>query len=590
MATEITIHCINVGYHRVSHGGQQRLVRGLHPSAMVDCGSGQAMLATLLESDPMAHEEHEARLRAVGAHLWSQLGLSSPVRDELVIVSDDDDVLSLPWNILREDEQRLIDREVVVRCKHPSSVRERHLVKRPALLIALPPLESKAATPESGAWMAFHESPILDNARFHYAETEQELLHLLGNRMDLAYFPVSAPSQTKTSLSLAEYTLPAQALEQALQRGPPQILVLGGPGVHALRFSGWLGWLAARVPCLVVVPDSKDDGDQGTGAGARQFVSRLVQDGGTAARTCNRLARERASACAPLCISGEHPPLWEGGKPSWDDGWEVELDRTSQVGHVLEEIRKLQKRGGGCLLLVWHGPTSAGIERLHGRFFKAFNEQLLVHKELFLEWFHASSPRDDDFAGAYMAALGVQSLLEPREVNASLDQRLPERSNQGFTPVLYMHHGVLSASLYPARLDAVVLQSYLQWWSRTFAPARPAHSILLLSLAITTPAGADWVASLLGVLKDVRFNLSPGTRLISLHSLGNVEEGDVADFLENKMPHKLTHPDDVKAVALEIMERTKGVYEEVIRELEHLDYDWSAVRDAWRRRQKKETQ
>jgi len=594
MKTDMRIEPLSEGLlHRVTHGSQKpSTVQGLHPMAEVASGTRREPLVVLLERG--APED----LREVGAHLWNQLGRPASVTNELVIVSEDDTVLSLPWNALWEDGQRLIDREVVVRCRHPAAGRERHLGKVPEVLVALPSVDSRAASSESLEWNRLQESSILGPARLHHAETAQELLQLLGHRVDLAYFPVSATSQHAEALALDGYTVPAQALEEALRHSAPQILVFGGPGAQALRFSGWLSRLAALVPCVVVVPDSTEEGDQGPGAGARWdqgpgagarcFVSRLFQEGHSPARTCHLMARERAPSHTPLCIGGEKTPqrkLEPTSKPVLTDGWEVELDRATQVGLVHQALSSMQKAGGGCLLVVWHGPTTAGIQRLHARFRKALNSDWFALRDLELEWFRVSKPQEEDFVGLYTATLGVGA-LEPGELSTALQRQLPQHSHTSTTPVLYLHHGVLSASLYPQQLDEVVIRNYLHWWSQTFVPACPRNAILVLSLAITTPSPpeADWPQRLQDMLEEARGVL--GDWFLPLEALGNVRLGDVTEFLQKHMGRTLSQPEDRRAVAQEIMARTGGVYERVIRELEHVDYNWNALRDAWRRRQR----
>lgn len=589
LSVHLPIQRVNPLLHRLTYEGRDYSVTGLN--RMCDVGEPPAAkLFQLVRGD-------ELQVRRAGEHLWNQLRLPPSVA-ELTLESEDDEILSLPWNALWHDGQWLVHRGLVVRCVHPGAPRERNLSRSLELVVALPSLSAATASQQSVDWEMLWQELGWSPERLAFSDTPDEFLAQLRNRADVAYLPLREGYQRGGPLLLDAYELLPERLEEALGHSPPQILLLGGPGVEALRFSGLLATLAARVPCLVLIPDSKEDKELKDGAAARRFLELLLK-GHSPARACHELARPRAPSKVPLCIGGKDTfirqdgPTWspreplDGNpqeKPSWDDDWEVELDRSSQVGQFVSKLSKLRKKGG-CALVLWHGPTAAGIKRLHGRFFKAVREDNVAIRELALGWSPANSPTDSDFAGLYQQALGAKS-LEPAELSAALRRLLPELSLDGSaSPILYAHHDVLSATLYPRRLNGGILQGYLRWWTRTFPRCRPPKATLVLSLAITLAPEAEWLEELENVVKDLRADLDGDIQLVPLGMLGDVTEGDVLDFLRQFMGGVITDKDDRRAVASEIIALTGGVYELVIRELEHVDRNWSALRDAWKARQ-----
>lgn len=586
MAEPVLIRKLNETTHVVEQDGKQRMAGGLHPTAAVAAPGGPKLLVALqASSDP-------AERRALGHHLWSQIQLSSTPRagEELVIESEEEHVLSLPWSNLHDGALWLLDHDVLVRCQHPSTGRgARPLSATPQLSIALPPAELHDATFEDAQeWRRlWHEELGQPLQTLGFAKDAGELRELLAARVDIAYLRVRPGRFDGRTGPLAAYDGFALAdLEQALGRGPPRLLVIGCPDDQAARSATWFSRLARFVPSLVVVPDSAAHHDGRDGAAARRFVDALMREGASPAQICHRMGKTRLPAHAPHCIGGG-TAAGRRGPPSWQTDWELQLDRKQQVSQVAYEVRQVIKENGGNLVLVWHGPSTAGLQRLHGRLLQDLRQiEHAIPRELGLAWPRTAPPSDDDFAGLYRQALGLAG-FEAADVAAALKRQAPELSEEAKCPILYVHHHVLDAGLYPRRLNAQVIEDYLRWWMDGLAAHRPPGLTIILALAIAVSEGQKWIE---GELKDVldAFCAEPreGARVMPLNQLGNVQDRDITDFLTRFVKGRIKDPEDRVGVAREIMARTGGTYELVIRELEDIESYWPVLRDAWNARKK----
>lgn len=587
---QVQIRKLNDSSHEVTCAGKTRMTGDLRPMARVAVpGRGAGELEVLRESD-----DPDER-RALGYHLWSQLQLPDGARagGELVIESEDAHILSLPWSSLHDGTLWLLDHDVVVRCQHPVAPRERHLSAAPELFVALPPVEDHEATVEEAEeWRRLWNEELgqaKERETLYFARDVQELREALHQRVDLAYLRVRSGAADGNAPPLEAYDdLGLDELVKALELAPPRLLVIGCPDEAAARSAAWYAGLAKLVPSMVVVPDSRLHGDEIRGAGARRFVETLIKEGCAPAQICQRMGKRRLPAHAPHCIGGELAP-GRRGRPSWEQDWEVQLDRRHQVGLVSHEVRQLiDKERGGSLLLVWHGPITAGLHRLHSRLLQELQQMSrsnIVH-DLGLDWPKGAPPGEQDFGGLYQQKLGVTS-LDPVEIASALKRQAPELSEEGKSPLLYLHHNVLDASLHPRRLNAQVIDDYLRWWMDTIAENRPPGLVIVLALAIATAPGHGWgEAELQRTLEGFLAEPRPGVELIPLNQLGDVQASDIITFLTRFLPGKIRKHEDRVSVAREIMEITGGVYERVIRELEDLEYRWAALRDAWNRRNK----
>ena len=587
MIEPVLIRKLNETTHEVEHAGKRRMTGGLHPTAAVATPGGAKLLATLRGS-----ADH-AECQALGRHLWSQLQLPSFPRagEELVIESEEEHVLSLPWGNLHDGTLWLLDHDVPVRCRHPSTARgARPLAATPRLLVALPPVEAHDATFEDAQeWRRlWHEELNQGLETLGFARDARELREVLAERVDVAYLRLRPGRFDGRARPLVAYDELALAdLEEALRRGPPRLLVIGCPDDRAARSATWFARLARVVPSLVVVPDSHDHHDGIDGAAARRFVDALMREGASPAQICHRMGKTRLPVHAPHCIGGwtESSPR---GQPRWHMDWELQLDRKQQVSQVAYEVRQLIRENGGGLVLLWHGSSTAGLQRLHGRLLQDLRQiEHGIPREMALPWPRTAPPGESDFAGLYREKLGLAG-FEAAEVSAALKRQAPELSEEGKFPILYVHHHVLDAGFHPRRLNAQVIEDYLRWWMDGIAAHRPPGLTVILALAIATSAGQDWIE---GELKDTldAFCAEPRewARVMPLNQLGNVQDRDITDFLTRFLKGRIKEPEDRVSVAREIMARTGGTYELVIRELEDIESYWPVLRDAWNERKRR---
>jgi len=571
MSVEISLrkHKSQLHYLRVDEG-PERLIQSLHASADVDgTRLSKAALAT----------EHSACLK-LGTYLRDQLGLGETPPEELVISTADPDVLSLPWSWLTDsDRQWFVPKGLVVRCRHPDAPAERHFSREPSILV-MHPQSGNNAPLDADRWELWAESCKLTPG-LRFLQRPADLPHVLGSHIDIAYLPLKNERPTETHLPLVSYPMAWTALEKALTRSPPQMLLVGGPGATELRFTPWLELLARLVPTLVVMPEPEEVQHGTPLSPARMFVQQLHSEGGTPAQVCMKMVPPDRPWLAPMCVGGSlpvqrHQPI------RLDKDWELELDRTRPINDLAGVLGELKDQRGGAIVSVWHGPTTAGLKRLHGRIEKLLAKKNLPAHQVGIPWPKRSNPAEKDFEGAYREALKLSS-FDDETVKAALRNLAPSVTESA-VPVLYLEHGVLAESYYPDRVDATIIERYLRWWMNHFASKRPASLILMLGLAVTT--GHDektWATTELHSIltKTLRSRRPPGVELANLGRLGDVDEGDIIEFIRKYLPEAVSDPDDQEKLAEVIKRRTGGVYERVILELQQVDYYWSDLLKTW---------
>lgn len=571
------------GGYTLSYAKTRKTVMGLHRMTEV-----QPVAKRLLE---LLNDPARTASRALAQHLWNQLAtVIPPGNNELVIESNAEEILSLPWTLVASSRG-----DLALHCRAPRALPESCLLRIPRLLVALPSMESPNRTLETESWDGFEwrlSRGVSRNAaepqrpEVFFADTVEALGARLAAGVDLAYLPVGTGSRYPT-LDLGTFEVMAEPLARMLELSPPQVLVLGGPGAGALRFSGWLSGLAARVPSVVVVPDAAGTEAAQAGVAARRFLDRVLGEALSPAEVCRQLAQEALPPEAPLCIGGAARP-WPEGPPHWREGWESQLDRTREADRLGGLLRKL-KPPRPNLLAIWHGEIKAGLGRLDERLRVELEDEYAVVK-VDLGWPDASPIKDPRyFARMYCACLELTK-LDNDALTAALAKRIAEAGIGDKKPLLHMRHRVLSTELYDGRLNPDVLKLYVGWWRNTIAPRAPQGAALYLSLLIAAEENKQgWLIKELPLaLKSYYADKELGQFALE-GPLPPVQYEEVVTFLRDHPPREELGPEELADVAKEIINRTGGVYERVLAQLERAAEDpLSLLRFSQRRQQLQE--
>ncbi len=247
-----------------------------------------------------------------------------------------------------------------------------------------------------------------------------------------------------------------------------------------------------------------------------------------------------------------------------DPYWHLKIDRVKQYSIVIAQTRlMIREQKPKSHAFVWYGQQGQGVEIFHKRLYLELKEELPnVHV-------HQVRPRWPQHLESYHDAF-EDVLTEALDVNHLDDVagRLRHESN-GKTTLLYVRHEpVLSANL----INPESLKEYVRWWDAEFARLLEENQYGLLSVSFIV----DNPPAFLQCVKEEKIdeqNLK-STVFWVLDEMEKVAKTDLLRFLHT---HSIDLPEDRRDEVLqEILERTKGRYEQTVEELKLLR------RNAWK--------
>lgn len=555
--------------HRVRwERGPSSETRDLRPDASLEGGA-------LVDSVANLHRLPEDALAALGRHLWQAL---SPPEDEaadgLCLVSDDPEVLALPWHLLARAGNWLALEGVAVRVEALGAPSATHLARDLRVLVALSSDPDEALAWDNDLSQLTGGQPAVE-----FVPEPSAILEALGGR-DVVCLPVhpdAAGGGDDGPLELDSGPVELPALEAALADHAPRLLLLEAVGHITFDLVRKAARLARFAPCVTLLGDPTRQDFVPPGSQSRRLLRRMYEEGLSPAAACQRIATTGAAPAAwPRSFGGALPPR-PRKLPGWlqDDSWRLTLDRRQQTAMARGFIQAMVETRGmdSGLALFWHGARGSGLGRLHHRLRHVLRKNTHACQVLEPGW-PLSGFMAEDFAGLYEAELGLDSLelADPDELARALAHRydaLPSGGGQ----ILYVDHGVLPVE-WSVRTDALtILGDYLEWWACTFVPGVPERLAPVLAIAVEAgEVEADlWDARLREKVEALRGTILP-VRAEVLPVLPDVTEIDVLEFIHMyglDIPRKYR-----QRVAAELVETTRGRYEETVREIELLPWRW----------------
>lgn len=548
--------------------GASHETRDLRPDAPVGQG-------TLVDHVGGLHVQREDLTRALGQHLWQVLRPPDGVGPGgLCILSDDPEILALPWHLLSRAGTWLALEGIPVRVEAIGAPSATHLARDLRVLVGLSGDGDEALAWDNDLSQLTGGQPTVD-----FVPKPADILEELGGQ-DIVCLPVDV-ERTRGGdggpLELDSGPLKLAELEAELAEHPPRLLLLEAVGLVTYDLVRKAARLAHHAPCVTLLGDPAREDFAAPGSQSRRLIRRMYEEGASPAVACQRIATTGLAVAAwPRSFGGALPPR-PRTLPRWlhDDSWRLTLDRRKQTAMARGFIQDaLENRGlGSALALFWHGPRGSGLGRLHHRLRHVLRKSTRACQVLEPGW-PLSGFMAEDFAGLYEAELGLDSLEleDPDELERALAHRydaLPSGTDQ----ILYVDHGVLPQE-WSLRPDALaILGEYLEWWATSFVLGVPERLAPVLAIAVETgEVEADmWDARLREKVDGLRGPILP-VRAEVLPVLPDVTELDVQEFIHMyglDIPRKYR-----QQVAAELVETTRGHYEETVREIELLPWRW----------------
>ena len=248
-----------------------------------------------------------------------------------------------------------------------------------------------------------------------------------------------------------------------------------------------------------------------------------------------------------------------------DPHWRLKVDRVSQFSKVFYQTHQmLLERKPRGLAYLWYGTPEQGLEIFHRRLSVELQEKLsettVYSREL--EWPDDLHDPARSFADMFCQAFEVESLDHIPARIRTFSRRMGSRK----VLVYLCHRPVTSKHVF----DPKKIRLYLDWWNGKFLPLVPKNAHVLLGISYYARNTAKFYDFL--VKKERLDDLSMSHAVLELlDELERVTRRDLIDFIRT---HSIAVPANLDLrdkVIDEILVRSKGSYDRVIDELEHLE-------------------
>lgn len=246
-----------------------------------------------------------------------------------------------------------------------------------------------------------------------------------------------------------------------------------------------------------------------------------------------------------------------------DPHWHLKLDRVGQFATVTFQTRQmLRERRPRALAYTWYGEPGQGIELFHKRL-RVELQQDLASETHFLEvqpeWPMDYFDPDRSFADMLCEAFNVHELRDiPRSI------RNTTRGASGRLTLVYVRHQPVRSKHV---MDPQLLKRYLEWWDRTFVPLLGDHTYALLTVSFEVNNPPRFRRAMLEQAKLYDLELSRAIFRL-LDEMERIGLKDLFDFLQThniRLPR--THKD---RILQNILEQTSGHYEQTVSALRRL--------------------
>ena len=273
-----------------------------------------------------------------------------------------------------------------------------------------------------------------------------------------------------------------------------------------------------------------------------------------------------------------HYSQWQATQPAppdrltQDPHWHLKIDRVKQYNSAIAQTRlMMREQKPKSLVFTWYGQEGQGIEIFHKRLLVELREELsnaFVYQvrpawPLHLENYHTS------FSDILTQAFGVNSL---EDIPARI--RSESHGSFGKQSLVYVRHEPVTSS---QLINPESLKTYVQWWDKEFAPLLEKNQFALLSVSFIVknpPAFTEYI-------EDEKID-ELDTKHTVFWLLDEMEEVAKKDLLLFLRTHNIDLPKDRRDKVLQnILKKTGGRYEHTIDELKKLRRDaWSVGDDS----------
>ncbi len=248
-----------------------------------------------------------------------------------------------------------------------------------------------------------------------------------------------------------------------------------------------------------------------------------------------------------------------------DPHWRLKVDRVNQFSKVFYQTHQmLLERKPRGLAYLWYGTPDQGLEIFHRRLSVELQEKLteIAVYPITPEWPDDLHDPDRSFADMFCQAFEVESL---EHIPARI--RIFSRGMSSRKVLVYLCHRPVTSKYV---FDPKKIRLYLDWWNKKFLPLVPENAHVLLGISYYAKKPAKFYDFLVKKERLDDFSMSHAV-LALLDELERVTRRDLIDFIRT---HNIAVPADLDRrdkVIDEILVRSKGSYDRVIDELEHLE-------------------
>ncbi len=511
-------------------------------------------------------------------------------RVELRIMAEDEHIMGLPWSILAYGGVFLMTSGWRISMASTTRLMNCKLTESPKIVIIAPEPAGMEKTRADSHLEDLEFRLSAHNQRFstgynikvvasweHFRDAlytfQPQIIYFYGHhvqRENRTCLVFSTPGAQKPE----EHSLEAFAKCLHDVGDPPRMVYLNfsaGSMKGALDASRYLGGF---IP--VIITNHHDTDIEIAQSQALKFWTRVLLDGqppnvATAAIPGGLAEIDRKFADARWLTPMVHCQYrnWEYKPPRrenplvHDPHWRLNLDRLAQFGSIFLQTKAvLRSQRPPMLVYLWYGREGQGVELFHQRIKVEFQNEFKNRsqfKEIRPDWpLELDNPRrsfQDMMREAFEVPLfnDIPSKIRSYTKGASDRQAL-----------IYIRHEPLRSKIL---FNPTNLKKYLDWLNKEFTSLfkRGRHALAAISFIDDNPAKFKKSFIEEEDLDDVAFS---NIVFRHLDEMKRLRQGDLSDFLQTnniRLPKGAT-----KRVLAEILDRTKGHYEQTIEELNRL--------------------
>ncbi|MCP4111645.1 MAG: TIR domain-containing protein [Desulfobacteraceae bacterium] len=553
-----------------------------------------------------------------GLHLYSQIFgtlISKEIQPpngetEIRIITDDDHIARIPWNLLANNSIFLSNSGWSVSLSHTTSLIDCELPPSPKILIIAPqptklnPTNAESHLEELEELLSSADSSHTRDNKLHITTTRDDFKEFLKNfQPDIIYFYGYGKGDTyNPQLIFADKKnkqtdMPVSDLIHLLKTipdNPPLLAYINCCQGNADGFNMAGVQLEKLVTAVVFNRTATDAGTHrealisAAQAQGAAFWKNILLKGMPPHKAVSQIRNQMPgkldiSPGNTRCITPVlhcHYSQWTShlSKPpprlERDPHWRLKLDRVNQFSQIFFQTHQMFKeRKPRALSYLWYGEKDQGIELFHKRLTFELQENLnnVIMYEVNPEW-----PTDMYDPHQSFTDMIKQAFQITHFEHLAARIRTHTRSVAGRQTLVYVRHRPVTSSYI---FHPKYIKTYLEWWNLYFLPRLPdqTHALLGISYEVTNPAKFRDL-----LIKKERLNETDLSETVFyiLDEMEKINRKDLFDFLKT---HNIQLPPDLRDGILEkILQKTRGNYERVLDELKELE------RRAWRLRKEAE--